>query len=81
MRGITTFVVMTALLSIALVVAVPAIDGLAPIAMEMSGDQYNPIIKNIQRSVLEYSVVVFLFTTLAWTVFWILRQERQEVRL
>jgi hypothetical protein len=81
MRGITTFIVMTALLSVALVVAVPAIDGLTPIAIQMSGDQYDPIIKNIQRSVLEYSVVVFLFTTLAWAVFWILRQERQEVRL
>jgi len=81
MRGITTFIVMTALLSIVLVVAVPAIDGLAPIAMQMSGEQYDPIIKNIQRSVLEYTVVVFLFTSLAWAVFWILRQERQEVRL
>jgi len=81
MRGITTFIVMAGLFSIALVIAVPTLDGIVPIAVDMAGPQYESQIRNIHAAVVEYGVVVFLFTILVWAVFWILRRERQEVRV
>lgn len=79
MRGITTFIVMVGLFSIALLVAVPTFDTLVPIAVDIAPG-YSSDFNAIRDAVVKYSVPVFLFSILTWAVFWILREERQEVR-
>ncbi|MGK7297343.1 MAG: hypothetical protein ACNS61_16220 [Candidatus Wenzhouxiangella sp. M2_3B_020] len=79
MRGITTFIVLVGLFAIGLLIAVPTLDTLAPMATEMAPG-YSGQIGNIHEVLVKWMVPVFLFSMLTWAVFWILRQERQEVR-
>lgn len=78
MRGITTFIVAVSLFSIALLYAVATLDPLASLAVEMA-PAYASQINGIRDSMVKWSVPVFVFSMLAWAVFWILREERQEV--
>lgn len=80
MRGITTFIVMGSLFAMALVIAVPVFDAIAPVATAMTTDNYDSIIGNIHETGVKWIVVVFILTIMTYTVFYILREERQEVR-
>lgn len=80
MRGITTLIVMASLFAMAMLIGVPVFDQLAPLATEMTPDKYNGTIGNIHETGVKWIVVVFIGTIITWAVFWILRQERQEVR-
>ena len=80
MRGITTLIVMSGLLAMALLVAIPVFDAIAPIATSMTTDNYHSIIGNIHETGVKWVVVTAIGTFVLWTVFWILREERQEVR-
>lgn len=79
MRGIVTFLVLVGLFSLAMLVAVPTMDGIVPVVTGMTPGP-DPTILNIRAAVVKWSVPVFLFATVGWVVFWILRQERQQVR-
>lgn len=79
MRGIITMLVMAALFVIALLVGVPLLDGILPIATEMAPG-YTGQITRIHVAVVKWTVVVFLGTIMLWAIFWILRSERQQVR-
>lgn len=79
MRGITTIVVMGGLFVIAMLVGVPLMDKLAPMASGMAPG-YASQIDGIHVTLVKWIVPVFLFTIILWGVFWILRQERQQVR-
>lgn len=80
MRGVVTFVVLVGLFSLALVVAVPTMDMIVPVVTSMNTGGMDGTILNIRSAVVKWSVPVFLFTIGTWAVFWILRQERQQVR-
>lgn len=80
MRGITTLIVMSGLLAMALLVAIPVFDAIAPIATAMTTSNYDSIIGNIHETGVKWVVVTAIGTFVLWTVFWILREERQEVR-
>jgi len=79
MRGIITMLVMAALFVISLLVGVPLLDGILPIATEMAPG-YAGQITAIHAAVVKWVVVVFLGTIMLWAIFWILRTERQQVR-
>jgi uncharacterized BrkB/YihY/UPF0761 family membrane protein len=79
MRGITTFIVLVGLFSISLIIAVPTLDTIVPIVTDITPGS-DPTINKIHAVIVKWSVPVFLFTVLGWAVFWILREERQEVR-
>lgn len=79
MRGIITMLVLGALFVIALLVGVPLLDGILPIATDMAPG-YTSQITGIHEAVVKWTVVVFLGTIMLWAVFWILRTERQQVR-
>jgi len=79
MRGITTFIVLIALLPIGLLIAVPVFDTLTPIATSMAPG-YTSTITNIQAVNVKWVVPIYIASILVWAVFWILRQERQQVR-
>lgn len=79
MRGITTFIVMVGLFSIALIIAVPMFDTMVPIVTGITPGN-DPTINLIHETVVKWIVPVFLFSILGWVVFWILRTERQQVR-
>lgn len=78
MRGITTFIVAVSLFSIALLYAVATLDPLAALVVDMAPG-YASQVNAIRDSMVKWSVPVFVFSMLAWAVFWILREERQEV--
>lgn len=80
MRGITTFLVMAGLLAIALLVGIPVMDELLPVATEYAAPKYSGTISNIHESVVKWSVLTFIVVSFTWAVLWILRTERQEVR-
>lgn len=79
MRGLTTLVVMATLFVIAYLIAVPVMDGLAPVAIDIAPG-YSGQITGIQMALVKWIVPVFIGTIVLWSVFWILRQERQQVR-
>jgi len=78
MRGITTFIVLMGLLAIGLLVSIPTMDGIAPLAEQMA-PQFSGQISNIHAVTVKWLVPVFFGTIMLWAVFWVLRQERQQV--
>lgn len=78
MRGITTFIVLVALFSVSLVIAIPLFDGIAPLVIEMTPDKWDGIINNIWETGVKWIVVMFLGSTFVWAIFWVLRQEKQQ---
>lgn len=79
MRGITTFITLIGLFSITLVVAVPVMDGIIPTVLDVGVGSMESQVLSIRATVVKWSVVVFFGTVILWAVFWILRQERQQV--
>lgn len=79
MRGIITMLVLGALFVISLLVGVPLLDGILPIATDMAPG-YTEQINGIHAAVVKWAVIVFLGTILVWAIMWILRTERQQVR-
>jgi len=78
MKGITTFIVMVGMLGLALLVGIPVMDEIAPLAQNMA-PQHADQVSNIHVTVVKWIIPVFIGTMLLWAVFWILRQERQTV--
>lgn len=78
MKGITTFIVLIGLLAIGLLVGIPVMDSIVPVAEGMAPG-YASQIGSIHAVVVKWLVPLFFGVTLLWAVFWILRQERQQV--
>jgi len=79
MRAITTLIVTSVLFAIALLVAVPTLDALVPVATNIAPG-YEGTINNIHLAVVKYAVAVFLATIVIYAIFKILQTERQTVR-
>lgn len=79
MRGIITMLVLAALFIMALIMGIPIMDQMLPLATDMAPG-YTSQLTGIHAAVVKWTVPVFLGTIILWAVFWILRTERQQVR-
>lgn len=78
MKGITTVIVLVGLLVIGLLVGVPVMDTLAPMVENMT-PQFADQVGLIHAVTVKWLVPIFAGAVILWAVFWILRQERQQV--
>lgn len=79
MKGITTFVVLVAMLSIGLLLSVAIFDPLTQIALTYNLGGMSGQVEDIHVTAVKYIVPVALGTFLLWCVFYILRKERQTL--
>lgn len=80
MRGLTTALVLFGLFGIAYLVVVAVMDPLTAIALGYDLGGFSGQVESIHVAAVKYIVPVFLASVIIWSVFWILRRERQTVR-
>lgn len=74
-------VLVTLIFTAVLLVAIEVYEPLAEQVKPRVGDDFDTDIDNILTAVLQYSVVIFMFTMFLWGMFWYLRRERQTRRI